>query len=146
MEIVDAQVHANHRGLDQSVVIMDALGVNAAVIEAKKTGVNPKEGQRALIPDLPTQYEGLDPSKVTIDSLIDHGMCICGSPDSCIKQLERIQQHAQLDQFLAMMQFWPIPHEATMRSIDLWGKHVVPHFENRRPTAAAEATTSPGAR
>ena len=33
MEIVDAQVHATHRGLDQSVVIMDALGVNAAIID-----------------------------------------------------------------------------------------------------------------
>ncbi|HZP44020.1 MAG TPA: amidohydrolase family protein [Candidatus Binataceae bacterium] len=33
MEIVDAQVHANHRGLDQSIAIMDAVGVNAAVID-----------------------------------------------------------------------------------------------------------------
>jgi L-fuconolactonase len=33
MEIVDAQVHANHRGLGQSVAIMDALGVNAAIID-----------------------------------------------------------------------------------------------------------------
>jgi hypothetical protein len=33
MEIVDAQVHANHRGLEQSVAIMDAVGVTAAVID-----------------------------------------------------------------------------------------------------------------
>jgi L-fuconolactonase len=33
MEIVDAQVHANQRGLDHSVVIMDALGVSAAIID-----------------------------------------------------------------------------------------------------------------
>jgi predicted TIM-barrel fold metal-dependent hydrolase len=33
MEIVDAQVHANHRGLDPSIAIMDALGVTAAVID-----------------------------------------------------------------------------------------------------------------
>jgi predicted TIM-barrel fold metal-dependent hydrolase len=33
MEIVDAQVHANHRGLEQSVAIMDALGVTAAIID-----------------------------------------------------------------------------------------------------------------
>src|SRR5919204_3334321 len=39
------------------------LRVNAAVIEAKKTGVDPKEGAGALVPDLPAQYEGLDPSK-----------------------------------------------------------------------------------
>ena len=50
------------------------LRVNSAVIEAKKTGIDPKEDARALVPDLPAQYEGLDPSKVTIDSLIDRGI------------------------------------------------------------------------
>jgi hypothetical protein len=33
MEIVDSQVHANHRGIDQSIAIMDAVGVQAAVID-----------------------------------------------------------------------------------------------------------------
>ena len=33
MEIVDAQVHANQRGIDESIAIMDAVGVNAAVID-----------------------------------------------------------------------------------------------------------------
>ena len=33
MEIVDAQIHATHRGLDQTVAIMDAVGVNAAVLD-----------------------------------------------------------------------------------------------------------------
>jgi L-fuconolactonase len=33
MEIVDAQVHANRRGLDQSIVVMDPVGVAAAVID-----------------------------------------------------------------------------------------------------------------
>jgi hypothetical protein len=28
MEIVDAQIHATHRGLEQSVAIMDAMGVS----------------------------------------------------------------------------------------------------------------------
>jgi L-fuconolactonase len=33
MDIVDAQVHANHRGIDQSIAIMDALGVQGAVMD-----------------------------------------------------------------------------------------------------------------
>jgi L-fuconolactonase len=33
MEIVDAQVHANQRGLDLSIAIMDAVGVDAAIID-----------------------------------------------------------------------------------------------------------------
>jgi alkanesulfonate monooxygenase SsuD/methylene tetrahydromethanopterin reductase-like flavin-dependent oxidoreductase (luciferase family) len=115
------------------------LRVNSTVLEAKKTGVDPKDPARGQVPELPTQYEGLDPSKVTIDSLIDHGMCICGSPDTVIRQLERIQKEANLDQFLAMMQFWSIPHEKTMHAIELFGKYVIPHFrtsQTSQPTAA----------
>ncbi|MDE1995739.1 MAG: hypothetical protein KGI75_24785, partial [Rhizobiaceae bacterium] len=33
MEIIDAQVHANQFGIDTAVGIMDALGVNGAVID-----------------------------------------------------------------------------------------------------------------
>lgn len=33
MDIVDAQIHANHRGIDACIAIMDALGVNAAIID-----------------------------------------------------------------------------------------------------------------
>jgi len=33
MEVIDSQVHANQRGIDQSIAIMDAVGVNAAVID-----------------------------------------------------------------------------------------------------------------
>ena len=33
MEIVDAQIHATHRGLEQSIAIMDAMGVTAAVLD-----------------------------------------------------------------------------------------------------------------
>jgi predicted TIM-barrel fold metal-dependent hydrolase len=33
MEIVDAQIHATHRGLDEAIAIMDAMGVSAAVLD-----------------------------------------------------------------------------------------------------------------
>jgi alkanesulfonate monooxygenase SsuD/methylene tetrahydromethanopterin reductase-like flavin-dependent oxidoreductase (luciferase family) len=115
------------------------LRVNAAVIEAKKTGIDPTETPGAPLPELPKQYEGLDPSKVTIDSLIQHGMCICGSPDTVIRQLERLYKETQLDQFLAMMQFWAIPHAKTMHAIELFGKHVIPHFRKIAPTQSAAA-------
>jgi len=121
------------------------LAVTASIIEARKTGANPKE-VRFGSEQVPRQYEGIDPSKVNLDYLIDNGMCICGSPDTCIKQLERLQAQAQLDQFLCMMQFWPIPHEKTMRSIELWGKHVIPHFQSEGRSATAAATALPGAR
>ncbi|HEX4210961.1 MAG TPA: LLM class flavin-dependent oxidoreductase [Candidatus Binataceae bacterium] len=122
------------------------LQVTAAVIAAKKTGVNPSDPARGTVPELPKSYEGIDPSKVDIDYLIDRGMCICGSPDSCIKQVERLQAEAKLDQLLCMMQFWAIPHDKTMQAIDLWGKHVIPHFSKRSYAPVESAQIAPGAR
>jgi hypothetical protein len=58
------------------------------------------------------------------------GTFSCGNPDTVERQIERLQKEAQLDQFLAMMQFWAIPHERTMHAIDLFGKYVIPHFRN----------------
>jgi len=123
--------------------INTTLLANAAVIEARKTGVNPTEvPQGGAAAQIPKQYEGIDPSKVNLDYMIDNGMCICGSPDSCIKQIERLQAAAHLDQFLCMMQFWPIAHEKTMRAIELIGKYVIPHFKS----GEASATSAPAAR
>jgi alkanesulfonate monooxygenase SsuD/methylene tetrahydromethanopterin reductase-like flavin-dependent oxidoreductase (luciferase family) len=74
------------------------------------------------------QFEAADPTKITIDYLIDNDMCIVGSPDTCIKQIERMQSILNMDQLLCMMQFWPIPHQKTMNSIKLFGKYVIPYF------------------
>ncbi len=87
------------------------------------------------------EYEGVDPRKVNLQFLIDNGMCVVGNPDTCIKQIERIQQAADLDTFLCMMQFWSIPHEKTMHAIDLFGEHVLPHFKK----TSSQAASSPAA-
>jgi alkanesulfonate monooxygenase SsuD/methylene tetrahydromethanopterin reductase-like flavin-dependent oxidoreductase (luciferase family) len=67
-------------------------------------------------------------------------MCICGSPDTVVRQIEKLQKETQLDQFLAMMQFWGIPHEKTMHAIDLFGKYVIPHFRKVEPMQSAAAS------
>ena len=74
------------------------------------------------------QFEAADQSKLNLDYLIDNDMCIVGSPDTCIRQIERMQSILNMDQLLCMMQFWPIPHHKTMNSIKLFGKHVIPYF------------------
>lgn len=79
------------------------------------------------------QYEGVDLSKLSLDFMIDNGMCVVGSPDTCIKQIKYLQEAAQLDTFLCMMQFWPIPHEKTMKALRLFGEQVIPYFTNATP-------------
>jgi predicted TIM-barrel fold metal-dependent hydrolase len=82
MEIVDAQIHGTHRGLEQSVAIMDALGVSAAVLDdwpptREKTpdGINryrfpfSEEAVRRF-PDRFAYVMRFDPSDPEIDSLV----------------------------------------------------------------------------
>ena len=108
--------------------VATTLAVSTPVLEARRSGRSAAE--IAADPDREvTEYEGLDPRKVDLQYMIDNGMCIVGSPDTVIRQLERIQAAADLDLFLAMMQFWSIPHEKTMHAIDLFGRYVIPHFK-----------------
>ena len=98
------------------------------MLEARKTGRTLEE----IIADPNREikeYEGVDLCKVDLQFMIDNGMCVVGSPDTCIQQIERIQKAANLDLFLCMMQFWALPHEKTMHAIDLFGKYVLPHFK-----------------
>jgi alkanesulfonate monooxygenase SsuD/methylene tetrahydromethanopterin reductase-like flavin-dependent oxidoreductase (luciferase family) len=106
------------------------LNVTTPVLEARKSGRSAAD--IAADPNREvTEYESLDPRKVDLQYMIDNGMCIVGSPDTVIQQMERIQSAANLDLFLCMMQFWSIPHEQTMHAIDLFGRYVIPHFKTR---------------
>jgi alkanesulfonate monooxygenase SsuD/methylene tetrahydromethanopterin reductase-like flavin-dependent oxidoreductase (luciferase family) len=88
-----------------------------------------KEGTR----DVPLRAganlpKGVTRDQVNMDYLLDHHAVICGSPETCIKQLERIQNVTGLDHVMGMQQFWSIPHEKVMKSIRLFGENVIPHF------------------
>ena len=104
------------------------LQATTPVLEARKSGRTLEDITSDRTREI-KEYEGVDPRKVNLQFLIDNGMCVVGSPDTCIKQIERIQKAANLDLFLCMMQFWSIPHEKTMHAIDLFGKYVLPHFK-----------------
>ena len=71
---------------------------------------------------------GVTRDQVNMDYLLRNRTVICGSPDTCIKQLEHIQKVTGLDHLMGMQQFWSIPHHKVMRSIELFGRHVIPHF------------------
>ena len=60
-------------------------------------------------------------------SLIDSGTFCIGDPETCIAIVERYQQ-AGVDQLICLMQAGRIPHEKILRSIELFGERVIPHF------------------
>ena len=70
------------------------------------------------------------------DYLINHSAStVCGSPDTVIRQLEKFQALGLDD---VMLHIDSVTHEKIMQTIELVGRYVIPHFNDRanvvRPT------------
>ena len=69
-------------------------------------------------------WESLD-----ADTLADRAVIIAGNPDSCIAALKK-HESAGVDQVLITMQTETVPHSVVMKSIELFGKYVIPEFKD----------------
>ena len=67
--------------------------------------------------------------RLDADTLCDRAVIIAGDPDSCIEALKK-HQAAGVDQVLITMQTEIVPHDVVMKSIELFGKHVLPEFKD----------------
>lgn len=57
----------------------------------------------------------------------DSGAAVIGSPETCIKQIERFQQAGAEE---VLLRIDSVPHDKIMKSIELFGRHVIPHFRH----------------
>jgi alkanesulfonate monooxygenase SsuD/methylene tetrahydromethanopterin reductase-like flavin-dependent oxidoreductase (luciferase family) len=57
--------------------------------------------------------------------LRERGIIIAGNPENCIKGVQ-LYEDAGVDQVILIMQTETIPHDKALRSIELFGKHVIP--------------------
>jgi alkanesulfonate monooxygenase SsuD/methylene tetrahydromethanopterin reductase-like flavin-dependent oxidoreductase (luciferase family) len=64
------------------------------------------------------------------DYLFDGGMILCGTPDDLIETIERFEA-VGTTQMVMGMSIGGIPHEDVMRSIELVGNEVIPHFAKK---------------
>lgn len=87
---------------------------------------SPDENLASAYPLIPKMMRG----EVTYEELDAEDMVIVGDVEKCIEKIERYRQ-AGLDRMICLMQFGDIPHEAVLESIDLFGKHVIPHFAGK---------------
>ena len=67
-------------------------------------------------------------NRMDADTLCDRGVVIGGDPESCIRAV-REHEKAGADQLMIMFQSETIPHDKVMKSIELFGKHVIPEFK-----------------
>ena len=66
-------------------------------------------------------------------TLSDRGVIIAGNPESCIKTCQ-MYEDIGVDQVMLIMQTETIPHEKVMKSIEKFGKEVIPAFRNGNGT------------
>lgn len=67
--------------------------------------------------------------KVTFEEIDERDMVIVGDPDKCIEKLRKYEK-AGADHVLCIMQVGGLKHEQIMKSIELFGKYVIPAFKN----------------
>jgi alkanesulfonate monooxygenase SsuD/methylene tetrahydromethanopterin reductase-like flavin-dependent oxidoreductase (luciferase family) len=56
---------------------------------------------------------------------------VVGTPEECIKKL-KIYEELGCDRMLCLMQMRGVPHKDVMRSIELFGKEVIPAFKSKQ--------------
>lgn len=69
--------------------------------------------------------------------MLDNRTAICGSPDTVTRQIEDITRTVHVDRLMLMQQFWAMPHEQTMKSLELFGKRLIPHLAKSAQPAPA---------
>ena len=66
---------------------------------------------------------------LNMDYLVDAGACAVGTPADCTEAVSRYRE-AGVDTLLCLVNPYKIPHEAAMRTIELLGTEVLPHFRD----------------
>ena len=75
----------------------------------------------------------------TIDSVMEKGMFLCGSPQTVCEKLESYQHEIGFGYLLPMIQFGTLPHELTRKNTEIFAKEVIPHFRgNSKPASKTD--------
>ena len=67
------------------------------------------------------------PSARIIDYLVEIGACVVGTPDDCTAACKRYEE-AGVDTLLCLVNPYAVDHATVMRTIELMGTEVIPHF------------------
>jgi alkanesulfonate monooxygenase SsuD/methylene tetrahydromethanopterin reductase-like flavin-dependent oxidoreductase (luciferase family) len=73
----------------------------------------------------------------TLEDLMDSGSFIVGSPKTVREKLRDAQQRIGFGNLLLTIQFGSLPHDLTMRNIELLAAHVIPYLKESAATAVA---------
>ncbi|APH70702.1 LLM class flavin-dependent oxidoreductase [Aquibium oceanicum] len=80
-------------------------------------------------------------TKQTIDTVIEKGMFICGSPQTVREKLAEYQSQIGFGHLLTLLQFGTLPAELTRKNMELYANEVMPYLRDhtaRKVSVAAE--------
>jgi alkanesulfonate monooxygenase SsuD/methylene tetrahydromethanopterin reductase-like flavin-dependent oxidoreductase (luciferase family) len=63
------------------------------------------------------------------DELLESGALICGNPDLCVAQIEKIRSRYGFTQLLCWTRLAGLEHRKVLASMDLFATRVLPHFK-----------------
>jgi len=72
------------------------------------------------------------------DTLCDRGAIVGGDPDSCTKIIKKFEEIG-VDQLTMVMQTETVPHDKVMKSLEVFGRYVLPAFRPAPHTQAGAA-------
>jgi natural product biosynthesis luciferase-like monooxygenase protein len=67
------------------------------------------------------------------DELVDTGAVVCGNPESCVRQIEALQERYGFTQILCWTRLSGLDNQKALRSMELMARHVIPHFKRLPP-------------
>ena len=76
------------------------------------------------------------------DTLVERGVIVAGDPESCIRAVKQ-HEATGVDQLQFLMATDTIPHEKVMKSIEMFGKHVIPEFKKVGASTSSQAPQMP---
>ena len=77
---------------------------------------------------------------LTIETAIEMGMIICGSPESVRQRLEEYWKSMRFDNLLTMLHFGSLPEDLTRRNMKLFAENVLPALQSMKAGSGATAT------
>ena len=118
-----------------SVGVQRAVYVADSAAEARAAAEEARWNMRVTL-SLRNHYERVEsgraipvpaPSEPSVDDLLDRFLVI-GTPDTCIRQIKRIQESVGITHFNCSFWFGDVEHPRVLRSMELFAKDVMPAF------------------
>ena len=90
---------------------------------------------REQLDHMPATFEGYGEfhkrnlsGALTYESLIESGALLAGDPRSVAEQIQQTSDEVGLENLMCIMAIGPMDHDATMKSLRLFGERVLPEF------------------